>query len=108
MAASNNPLFGERLYMKHLAVALILFAGVAQANNDFEKRAVAASLTPAQQEAAKLLIYSTILSKQTGEMVEIPTEIQDRYNSLSKGIGFSVPGGVVAIGTMYSFRQSLK
>ncbi len=102
------------MFARHwiFAVALTFSVlGVSQettAPKNAEEKAVAASLTPAQHEAAKLLLYSVALSAQTGEMVDIPQDIEERYNSLAKTVGFSIPGGAVGVGTLYSFKGSLK
>ncbi len=79
-----------------------------QPTADAVAKSVAASLTPAEREAAKLLLYSVVLSSSLGEMVEIPRDIQERYNSAAKTIGFSLPGGAVAVGTLWTFQSSLK
>ena len=76
--------------------------------NEAEAKAVAASLTPAEQEAARLLLYSAALSAQLGGLVDIPRDIQERYNTAAKTVGFSVPGTAVAVGTLYTFQSSLK
>lgn len=70
-------------------------------------QAVDASLKPAEQEAARILLYSAALSKQMGEVVEIPHEVQKHYLSAAKSVAYSIPTGVTAVGTLYLFQSSL-
>ncbi len=93
--------------MKKLVFLVAAFLMMAPAHRLLAADPVAASLKPAEQEAVKLLLYSIILSQQTGGIVEVPRHVRDRYNSAGKALGFSIPGGVAAGGTYWAFKESI-
>lgn len=65
------------------------------------------ALSDTDRQAAQLVIYSTILSQEAGELVEIPVEVRAKYNSVAKTIGMSIPIGGAGFGFLYFFNRSL-
>lgn len=70
--------------------------------------AVKASENPARQEALKLLIFSTVLSAKTGNLIEVSPKTRETYNRIRLGVFAPIVMTPFAISVGFSARQSAK
>src|SRR5438045_386587 len=64
--------------------------------------AITAANERTQVEALKLLVYASVLSSKIGGVVEVPVEVQKKYNNFRNAVFASLPMSVLTGGVGFS------